>query len=96
MIKAKDETKWYNKSISSEDSNSDSPSEKDNGNDWMVNYATDIDKGARVALDDPMDNWIQSPNEERPKTFSSKQYMTLLTIKKLTIMCKHQKTTIVV
>ena len=68
--KAKDEKKWYNKIVSSKDS--DSASEEEHRDDWMVNHATDDDGCADVALNDPMDNWIQVANEERPKTFLSR------------------------
>ena len=68
--KAKDEKKWYNENVSSEDS--DSASEAEDGDDWMVNDATDDDRCADVTLDDPMYDWIQVVNEERPETFLSR------------------------
>ena len=66
--KAKDDKKWYNENVSSEDS--DSASEDEDGDDWMVNDASDDDGCADVTLDDPMDDWIQVANEERPETLS--------------------------
>ena len=54
--KAKDEKKWYNENVSSEDS--DLASEDEDGDDWMVNHAADDDGCADVALHDPMDDWI--------------------------------------
>ena len=54
--KAKDEKKWYNENISSE--HSDSASEDEDGDDWMVNCAAHDDGCVDVALNDPMDDWI--------------------------------------
>ena len=68
--KEKDEKKRYNKNVSSEDS--DSTSEDEDGDDWIVNHATDDDGCVDVTLDDPMDDWIQVANEERPETFLSR------------------------
>jgi len=34
--------------------------------------ANEDDGGANIPLNDSMDDWIQIPNEERPKTFSSR------------------------
>ena len=68
--KAKYEKKWYNENVSSK--NSDSASEEKDGDDWMVNDATDDDGCANEALYDPMDDQIQFSNEERRETLLSR------------------------
>jgi len=68
--KAKDEKRWYEENVSFEDS--DSASEEEDGDDWMVNRTIDDDEGAYHTLDDSMDDWIEFSNEERPRPFLSK------------------------
>lgn len=68
--KATDEKKWYKENVSSEDS--DSASEEEDGDAWMVNHADDDDGCANVTVDDPMDDWIQLSNEERLETFPTR------------------------
>jgi hypothetical protein len=68
--KAKDEKRWYEENVSSEDSDSDP--EEDDGDDWMDNPATDNDEDAYHPFDDSMDDWNEFPNEERSRPFSSR------------------------